>query len=414
MTLQLPDGTHLIHLGAPKTGSTSLQRTLDARRDELAAFGVAFPSGNHFRAREAGWWVLGMDSPKGRRASTRADWDEYVAEVAACDQPRVLVSNEDFARSSPQAARRIVTDLGGDRPHIVFAVRGLDRILPSSYQESVKWGLTRTYLEYLQRYLADYDPANPPGPFPHHNVRTVVSRWLETVDPEQFTVIVSDEADRTVIPTAFSQLLGLPDDFLVGQEANQSLGWDVGEVVREFNVLWERESGDAAGHHHLGRRGFIAAATRLSTGPDTPRLPALPSWAHEKVAAMSAQQVEDLAWARDLGVRVIGGDPDRLLDMRPPQDDPQPPTHVSVQDAAAMLFGMYERSLKLSDAQRARLDKVRQRNAALRARQAHQAGKPGQPGQQKVADTSARDLAHELARRVGARVRGRLRELQSR
>ena len=47
----------------------------------------------------------------------------------------------------------VARDLGGDRVHVVVTLRNLGRLLPSSWQQYLKYGLTTPYEKWLTRRL---------------------------------------------------------------------------------------------------------------------------------------------------------------------------------------------------------------------------------------------------------------------
>ncbi len=387
--LLLPEGTHLLHLGPQKTGSTTLQKVLADRRDDLPALGVDFPARGGTRARHAGWWALRMSAAIGRRPATEQDWDEYVAEVAACTQPRVLVSNEDFARADDAAAARIVAGLGGERPHVVAVVRRIDRYLPSVYQELVKAGSVTGYEDWLRLVLADSTPH--PGmarlTWDPMDLATLVPRWAGLVGAENLTLVVADDTDRALVPDVFCGLLGLPEGFLSGGgEFNQSLGWPAAEVLRAFNADWDRDGATRQHYHRLVQSGVVPGLRELPAVDSPVRLPGLPAWAHELVTARAQAQHRALTGS---GVRVLG-DPGTLLALDPPVTGATAPDTVEVQEAAAMLRGMFGAAVRRDNRQTERLIR--------RATQLEQARK--QPGTPPLDTVPTRALLAELRRRV--------------
>ena len=148
----LPEGAVLVHIGPPKTGTTSLQGALHRQRDVLRGHGVCYP-GTTQRHRRQGDALLERLGPGGEVEPMSA-WTDLVAEVAAVPDLRVCVSTESFARARPEHIERIVADLGRDRVHMVVAARRLDRLLPSAWQQRVKGvGEALPYGKWLSEVL---------------------------------------------------------------------------------------------------------------------------------------------------------------------------------------------------------------------------------------------------------------------
>ena len=52
-------------------------------------------------------------------------WENLVAQLAAAGDQRVVLSSEFFAQSDDATARRVITDLGRNRVHVVVTLRSL-------------------------------------------------------------------------------------------------------------------------------------------------------------------------------------------------------------------------------------------------------------------------------------------------
>jgi hypothetical protein len=261
---RIPEGARLVHIGPHKTGSTAIQVALNAARDRLAEHGVAYVTTGGYRARKAGWALGVRGRPSGTGKPPLRHWRRFVEAVQSADAPRVCVSNEDFGRATPAQVARLVEDLGGDRVQVLSVVRRLDRYLPSQWQERVKAGEERTYDAWLRVVL---DTENPEPNWDRrnvwysHDVRALVERWVKVVGPERFTVVVSDEADHSVLPGTFESMLGLPE-----------LGGDRADPQRQSAAggAWVRASPAASPAHGRRAPGHARAA-------DAPRAQVAPA-----------------------------------------------------------------------------------------------------------------------------------------
>lgn len=377
--LLLPENAHLIHVGPHKTGSTAVQVGADAQRELLARHGVHY-AGEGLRPKLAGW-ALGLRGvPVDKERPGAEHWDELVAEVSGAPG-RVLISNEDFGRATPEQARRAVEELGGSSPHVVIVARRLDRYLPSQWQERVKAGDRRNFADWLAVVLADpygkvsWDKADPGYRWERTNVLYAhdplrqVQRWAEVVGEENVTLIVSDDSDRELLPRTFESLLGLPHGALRHDEGaavgNASLSWAEAELVRDLNErLFEREL-PLATRRRLVHRGVVRHLRYSTSGGDR-RRPPLPAWAHQLLVDFSRQRVQDL---HALNVRVVG----RLEDLQVPEDlrtaegeaNPQLPVETAG-ELAAFLLDEHLRVEQQRDAARSKADEARERAKRLR------------------------------------------------
>jgi hypothetical protein len=394
--LLLPQGARLVHIGPHKTGSTAIQHAMHASRERLLEHGVHY-AGTDFRPRRAGWAIVGGRAPVGRPAPRMEDWYELVADVEGAGDLRVCISNEDFARATPEEIARIVEGLGGDRAHVVAVVRRLDKYLPSQWQERVKARETRSYDEWLRVILGDdHDDWHWKFTWQPYDVERLVEQWTEVVGKDRMTLVVADEQDRSVLPAAFEQMLGLatgtlqPDDL----RSNRSLSYQEAELVRALNTKFHAQQWPewSYGQHVQGGvvTGLLARPRPAGHDP----LPGLPPWAAPHVEKLSRRQADAV---RSSGVRVIG-DPERLvtpLERLRVEEQPEPPA-VDLETAAQALEGLLGKAILMHDRQQAR-----QRRALERA------AEPGKGQGRSVSDMSGRELLGAGLRRAAARLNGR-------
>jgi hypothetical protein len=395
--LLLPAGTHVIHVGPQKTGSSAIQNAMHAKRDQLLEHGVLYASLGQPRAREAGWYVLGRRAPIGRPTPRVDEWDALCAEVAAADPAtRVIVSNEDYGRATPEEIREIVGALGGDRPHVVAVARRIDRFLPSQWQERVKARETMTYEEWLRIILAPHsDNWNWKHIWYPFDVEGLVDRWAAEVGKENVTIVVADDQDRRLLPGAFEQMLGLPagaldpDDFRV----NRSLTLQETELLRLFNLKFVERGWPGEAYRDFVQGGAIKGLKQRVKPADHQSSAGLPDWAVDRVGELCAQHAEAV---ENVGVRVIG-DPSRL---RAPELRPGSSTveAIDLETAARLAEFVLEKALRIQQRQERELRRARRRRR-----------KQARPQGADLSTVSGRELATALGSRLGERVVQRVR-----
>lgn len=137
----------IIHPGAPKTGTSTLQHFLDAQRDVLRERGVAvFTPGN---LRRTAFMADARMAVRGLRPIGKAALDAFMAETDGAET--VLISEEGFAsrflvggRRVPRGlerARRIADVIGGlpfDDIRVILSIRRQRGLLVSVYTHRVK------------------------------------------------------------------------------------------------------------------------------------------------------------------------------------------------------------------------------------------------------------------------------------
>ncbi len=338
-------GDVMIHIGPPKTGSTSIQTTMAARREELAELGVLYP-GSGVRAKFSGWAVMGA-RPRGMRKPRMAEWDALVDEVNESGL-KAVVSSEAFGRADEEAIGRMVDSFGADRVHVVAVGRRLDKALPSLYQEKVKKFLAMTYEEWLDYVLAGDDidailASFPPG----QQLAKTVEKWSVHLDPQRFHLICSDENNRALMPRSFERLLALPDGFLEPvSSANESLDRTSVEMLRQLNAQKKSHGWSDDFYRKMVFYGAVKGLRQREWAPDDTRIPTPPEWALARIRTLADHTIASLA---EQGPHVIGD----LASLRPGEDVAAPdsplvesPT-IAMDAAVAALAGAVDASWKL-------------------------------------------------------------------
>jgi hypothetical protein len=340
----LPDDAVLLHIGPHKTGTSALQSAVADGRARLAKHGVHVAGARS----ESYLGVLSVTGRAGRRGDpdpSPEQWQMVVDEVAANRNRRVLLSNERFSDAGEESVERVVSELGGDRVHVVITVRALVRILPSQWQQQVRNGGTRAYEPWLRRVLRNATDADTQGGFWHRHAHDrLAERWAKVVGPDRVTVVIIDEADRTMLLRTFEALLGVPAETLrAGEQVNRSLTLAETELIRQVNV----HAAEADWPAHVYRRvvgiGLVDAWRDRAPEPGEHRI-TIPMWAQRRATDIGTSTAAALGAS---GVRVIGdlrvlsqpyvADP---VEEIGPADDPWLPASA----AASALIGAIDAS----------------------------------------------------------------------
>lgn len=226
-----------LHVGAPKSGTTYLQKVLEKNRELLAAAGVLVVGERHVDRVHAGLAVRQDPRLEQLPAAASEAWKRLTAEVRAWPGPVAVLSYELLAGASAEQVEAALADLDGLEIHVLITSRDLGRAVPSAWQERLKFALTTPLESWVPRPESD-------GPRAEWGWRTmdpagVAARWGATLPPGQVHVVTMPrEQDVTdELWHRFAQACGIDDvevDVAV-ERSNESLGTSAAEVLRRVN-----------------------------------------------------------------------------------------------------------------------------------------------------------------------------------
>lgn len=303
----IPSDGVLLHVGVHKTGTTAIQAAFADARVELAELGVTYPGRQQAQHRAAlavlqrhwGW------NKAGGQVLDRSHFDRLSAKTRS-SSGRVVISSEFWCEADDDKAAMTVRELGDERVHIVITLRNLGRLLPSSWQQYLKYGITAPYEQWLQDiFTAPGSSKATPTFWRRHAHGDVVRRWAAVASPDRVTVMILEDVDLSAQYVAFAQLLGIPSEVLVGRmglTSNRSMTAAEAEVLRRLNaqvkptMVWDD-------YVRLVRRGVaLGLVEGREPAPDEPRL-STPDWALDAAAEQGSIAADAIAAS---GVRVLG------------------------------------------------------------------------------------------------------------
>ena len=354
--LLLPEGTRLLHIGPHKTGTTSLQNSIRANREEILRQGVFYgaPEGKLASNRIARS-LLKMSFKRPDEIPGYEEWEDQVARVRSTTAKRVIVSGEEFSNCETKEIKTLIRDLDKERVHVVVTVRPLAKVLPSQWQLDLQGSFAiGSFDDWLQWTLK---PSGLRGlavalKIPHpfwfrHRHDQLVNRWARAVGHRRVTVVVADDRDHRVLLRAFEGMLGLTDGTLlpVDGKSNPSLSAEeIAIILRMRQILSQRKLifAERVRSRQIQRR-LLAQRPRRSTDAKI----VIPEWAVESVREAS-QKIHDGLLAS--GVRIIG-DPSLLLEANVPKPGAMPLDVDEIENAAQRMVAELEADGKLQQGQ---------------------------------------------------------------
>ncbi|HVT63639.1 MAG TPA: hypothetical protein VHD81_00610 [Mycobacteriales bacterium] len=320
--LLVPERACLVHIGFPKTGTTSIQRSLHQARDEMRGLGVSYPGTDRYH-KMPGIAITQAPGRLGDRPADERDWIELVDEVRREQSRRVIISSEWLSQATDEQAQRVVDDLGGDRVHILATLRPLAKILPSAWQQYLQNGVRVDYDTWLRGMLleAPYDRPTPTF-WKRHRHDEILARWAKAAGTERVTAIVVDSRDHDLLLRQFEALLGLPDGTLTPgptERDNRSLSWGEAEMLRLVNAEFKKRKWPDGLYKDAIRNGVVnRLALSRPAATDLQSIPT-PDWALDRAAEVGSEIADGIG---SLGIRVVG-DLDELRARQSSKGDAQ-------------------------------------------------------------------------------------------
>lgn len=289
-----------LHVGAPKTGTTYLQRIFWANRGMLASRGVFVPGSRplyHFRA---GYDLRGVEQDPGHPApSWDGAWDAMVDKIRNSGREIAVVSDERLAACTVDQVERAVSSFEFADVHVIYATREPSGLLAAEWQEHVKHGDRRTF----DRWLADTFGARGEGWFWQvHDAGDVLRRWGSVVPSSRMHIMTlpQRDADPDLLWHRFCSVLGIsPDNVDTDVRSNVSVGVEGAEVLRRANELMPA---DFPEWHRIGVTREVLAHTILAARVDKTSIRVPEQWG-EEVERYAERLISDI---KDSGCEIVG------------------------------------------------------------------------------------------------------------
>lgn len=331
----LPAEAVLLHVGAPKTGTSSLQAAFFDAREPLRHLGVLYPGQDVSHNRHV-WTRAGyQDNPLMQPAGDET-WEQLVSQTESW-QGRVVISAEVLTACAQADAAAIVRALGGRRVWVLVTARAPAHQLGSVWQEYVKAGGTVAFRDWCDRLAFDEDDASAVAlSFRlHADYAALARRWAGVVGPERVILHVNRPRADSGLQTFIQRLLGLPNGTFVlprDTRVNASLTLPEAEALRTVNQLVHQRHPDRP-EYAVVPEEFVRALVAREPGPGEPRVAAgddvlqrLMPWCREVVAGVAGS-----------GIRICGALADLLAMPEPAPTGAQWAMPEDLQDLMAAM-----------------------------------------------------------------------------
>lgn len=324
----------VLHIGTQKSGTTYLQRVLEALAKPLRKSGVLYPTRlvgkrDIYNHEAAAYGLLGTAAfpwvPRAKAMTQEPAWQSLVEKVRGW-KGTAIVSGEALSVIDAQAAQILVRSLGVDNTHVIITARDLGRVLPSSWQQHIRNGRSTPFDTYLRQLAERRGPktagerrarweADPDQTFWRaYAIGSLVDRWAPLAQQVTVVAVPRRGAAPDELWHRFTDALALGDALPRTPPTIDEVSANIGITEPETLVL-AGVNRVAAEHgvpeQHLralrGRISRDAFVPRIDRG-DPVRLPrswvdTVRAWADEDVTELLHTQASIIGSADDMRVQ---------------------------------------------------------------------------------------------------------------
>jgi len=321
-----------LHIGPRKSGTTYLQHGLVASEASLKSAGLTYPlrdvTGHLGLNHEAALLDAASLQPGYRATALRSALDRAHTDV--------VLSGEAVAGLTPSAAKRLVAYLDVAEVHAVITARVISRVLPSTWQQSVRNGRVAsfaTFLEDVRRKDEERQAApaswqeDPTQDFwRSHAIADLAERWLGYASRVSVVTVPAKTSAPNVLWRRFLGSLGVDlarhPDLDAGAPVPQHEGITASEalLLREVMQQLAQAGLDVEDRGRWARRLVSEVfqprpvrGSRLTTPPDV--WPIAQAWGQRDIVHLTALVAEG-------HVTLIGDIEDLHVDPSPPSVEP--------------------------------------------------------------------------------------------
>lgn len=303
----------ILHIGAHKTATTTLQKALSQSKSLLRRANIIYP--------QIAWFQYAQHrlafSLKNITDPARGDLPDPITEIAALNNTlarnpgqRVLISSEELFTLRPDALELLRDNLVAPKIRIIACVRRPDEMLLSIYNQKVKTP-TNKFAFMLRHFLE-----RPRAIDADLSYGIQLGKWMDCFGDDKMTVFTYEEGKPVDV---FFGLLGLDAPVLKDPDENRSVPAQVCEIMRIAKATEFDKS--------LQQKLFNLAAVQFEGAPQyslsyEQRLGILNAFAPEYDAIFAR-----LGRENPYAPSILGA----------PADEPPPPPPLAMRDMMALI-----------------------------------------------------------------------------
>jgi hypothetical protein len=281
------------------------------QRQELLDRGLYYPSIGYTgrKAHHRIAWALTQKpwgwKTRGGETTPYRHFSRIIGRINRSNVEKIVLSTEFFSELTSQQIQQLKSAVKKRDVKIVFTIRPLAKLLASSYQQYLKYGIKADYDKWLHSIFDEPGVAKlTPTFWKRHLHAQVVERWCDAFGAESVTVIVADETRPEFLYEAFNNCLELPEGILKQQPTgtNRSLSLEEVSLLLEINNTFPK---DRPWKEYLFfvRQGLVRNLTdHIPVAAESRKL-LTPKWAIDKANEIGNESVDAIG---KLKVQVLG------------------------------------------------------------------------------------------------------------
>ena len=216
----------ILHIGPPKTGSTSIQTFLTSAQEELLSNGILYPIQGRLAAGETyGFYKTYNENRRRQRKGPSPAhhllawsvrkingidddryWFDVIDEIHSVKPNMTIISSEDFSACSQEQVAQVKKYLEDFDIKIIIYLRNPFKKMVSSYKHAIK---NHNYSQSFSKFIEERCSTNVAS----HNYHLLVNRWVNEFGKEHVETKLFDKIVRNI---------GLEKDLLEILELDQS------------------------------------------------------------------------------------------------------------------------------------------------------------------------------------------------
>ena len=297
-----------IHVGFHKTGTTAIQESLHSHREELKNLGLIYDTNNRRANHRQAWALAGRYwgwKNRGGKKTPILEWNKQVKSLKS-KKSKSILSSEFFSELNDAQLNRMASDLKNFHVEVIFTIRPLSKMLASSYQQYLKYGIKASYDEWLHDIFQNAPKSKlTPTFWKRHRHEVVIARWAKVFGNQNVHLVVVDESEPDFLFTSFNQILQLPAGTLsevINSGTNRSLNYSEISLLLAINRAFPKER-NWADYEAFIREGSIRRLTNQADLAGLSEKLLTPQWAVDESQKITLKSINEI---NALGIRIYG------------------------------------------------------------------------------------------------------------